>query len=98
MTSSHRDGLYSPTSLQYYEVLLDLMLTNTEDISKDVKTEGSLDYSNHALVDFVIIKNRSLSKSEVRTLTFKRANFRLFLFKELLDKFAWEADKGVEQR
>lgn len=77
------------------------MLTNTEDVIKEVKTGGSLGYSNHALVEFVIIKNRSLSKSEVRTLNFKRANFRLFLFKELLDKFAWKADlkyKGVEQR
>lgn len=66
---------------------------------KEAKTGGSLGYNNHALVEFVIVKNRGLAKSEVRMLNFERANFRLL--KELLDEIAWEADlrdKEVEQR
>ena len=41
----------------------------------------------------------SLAKSGVRTLNFKRMNFRLF--KELLEEVFWETvlrDKGTEQR
>lgn len=44
----------------------------------------------------VILKNMDLAKSRVRTLTFGRANFRLF--KELLGEISWKAvlrDKGV---
>lgn len=40
--------------------------------------------SDQALVKFVISRNMSLAKSGARTLSFRRANFRLF--KEFLDK------------
>ena len=39
---------------------------------------------DHALVECVVLRNVGLAKSEVRTLKFGRANFRLF--KELLAK------------
>ena len=46
----------------------------------------------------VISKNMDPANCWVRTLTFGRANFRLF--KELLDEISWKAvlgDKGVEE-
>lgn len=58
------------------EVLLDLVLTNAEEIIKDIKIGCSLGCSEHALVEFVISRNMSLVKSRVRILNFKRMNFR----------------------
>lgn len=52
--------------------------------------------NNNALVEFVILR-KDLAKSGVRTLTFRKVKFTLFM--ELLDNI-WEtvlADKGVEQ-
>ena len=57
------------------EALLDLMLTNAENGIRDVKTGGSLGCSDHALVEFVILKNAGLAKSRDRSLCFRRANF-----------------------
>ena len=64
------------------EALLDLVLTNAEESTREVKIGGSLGCSDHALVEFVILKNAGLAKSSVRTLCFRRANFQLL--KELL--------------
>ena len=58
------------------EVLLDLLLTSVEEISKGVNTGGSLGCSDHALVEFVISRDVGLAKSGVRTLNFGRANFK----------------------
>ena len=49
------------------EVLLDLVLTNAEGIVKGIKAGGSLSLSNHALVEFVILRNVGHAKSGVRT-------------------------------
>jgi len=73
------------------------VLTSAE-IIDDIKIRGSLGCSNHALVEFVILRNVGLAKCGVRTLNFRRVNLRLF--KELLVAISWEAvlrDKGVEQ-
>ena len=78
------------------EALLDPVLTNVEEIIKDLKMGGGLGCSDHALVEFMILRNVDLAKSGVRTLKFRRANFRLC--KELLDEISWEEvlrDKGV---
>ena len=64
------------------EALLDLVLTNAEESIRGVKTGGSLSCINHALMEFVILKNAGLAKSRARTLCFRRANFQLL--KELL--------------
>ena len=58
------------------EDLLDLVLTNAEESIREVKIGGSLGCSDHALVEFVILKNAGLAKSRDRTLCFRRANFR----------------------
>ena len=47
--------------------MLDLVLTNMEEIVKEVKIGGSLDYSDHAQVEFMILGNVSLVTSRVRT-------------------------------
>ena len=70
------------------EALLDVVLSNTGEIIIGVKIGHSLGCSDHALVGFVISGNVGLAKSGVRTLNFRRANFRLF--KELLDEIPWE--------
>ena len=44
---------------------------------------GKLGCSDHALVEFVILRNAFLAKSRVRTLNFRRAKFHLL--RELLD-------------
>lgn len=42
------------------------MLTSVEEIIEEVKIEGSLGYIDHALVEFVILRNMGLEKSKVR--------------------------------
>ena len=78
--------------------MLDLLLTNAEEIIKDVNVEGSLGCSNHALVEFVILRDVGLTKGGVRTLNFGRANFKLF--NGSLAMIPWNAvikDKDVEE-
>ena len=78
------------------EALLDILLTNAEEIIKGIKVRGSLGCSDHALVEFVISRNVGLGKEWGQD--FGRVNFRLF--KELLAKISWDAvlkDKDVEE-
>jgi len=80
------------------EALLDLVLTNEEESIRDIKIGGSLGCSDHALVEFVILKNAVLVKSRARTLCFRRAKFHLL--KELLSGMPWETvlkGMGTEQ-
>lgn len=51
---------------------------DTEEVTKEVKIGGSLGCSDHVLVEFVILRNTGLAKSEVRILSCRRANFRQF--------------------
>ena len=44
------------------EALLDLVLTNVEEIVKYIKIRASLGCSDHALVEFVILSNVNLTK------------------------------------
>ena len=74
------------------------MLTNAEESIREVKIGGSLGCSDHALVEFVILKNAGLAKNRARTLCFRRANF--LLLKELPSEIPWEAvlmGTGAEQ-
>jgi len=80
------------------EALLDLLLTNAEEIIKDVNVGGIPGCSDHALVEFVISRDVGLAKSGVRTLNFGSATFKLF--NGLLAKIPWDAvlkDKDVEE-
>ena len=60
------------------EVLLEMILTNVEEVVKDTNMEGSLGCNNHTLTEFVSSRNMVQAKSEVRILNFKRGIFRLF--------------------
>ena len=74
------------------------MLTNEEEIIREVKIGGSLGCSDHALVEFVILTNAGLAKSRARTLCFMRAKF--WLLKELLSGIPWKTllkGMGTEQ-
>ena len=77
---------------------MDLVLTNTKEIIKEVKIRSSLGRSDHALAELVILRNMGLVKNGVRTLHFRRINFSQF--KALLDKIPWQTvlrDEGTEQ-
>jgi len=63
-------------------MLLDLVLTNKEGLVEDVKVEGSLSCSDHAMVNFTVLHGGSRAISRIKTSGFRRANFSLF--KELL--------------
>ena len=45
--------------------------------------------SDHAVVEFVLLRSRGLAKIKVRMLKFRRDDFQLF--KELVDEIHWEA-------
>jgi len=73
------------------------MVTNASELTGDVKIGGSLGCSDHALVEFTVLRYKGQVKSKVRTLNFRKANFQLF--KEL-NRTPWETvlgDKGAEQ-
>jgi len=74
------------------------MVTNASELISDVKTGGSLGYSDHALVEFILLRDMEKARSIVRTLNFSKANFQLF--KELVRRTPWETilkDRGAEQ-
>ena len=78
--------------------MLDLLITNTEEIIKGINVGGSLGCSDHALVEFVISREVGLAQGGVRILNFGRAKFQLF--NGLLAKIPWDAvlkDKVVEE-
>jgi len=74
------------------------LVTNTSDLIGDVKTGGSLGCTDHALVEFAVLRDKHQVKSKVRTLNFRKANFQFI--KELANKTPWKTalrDKGLEQ-
>jgi len=76
------------------EVLLNLVLTSTEEIINKVKIRGSLGCNDHALVEFLISRNMGRTKIAVRTVNFRRVKFQLFV------ELPWKTvlrDIGIEQ-
>jgi len=45
-------------------MFLDLFLTSSEELIKEVKTGGTLGCSDHALLEFVVLRKMDLSKAE----------------------------------
>jgi len=68
--------------------LLDLVLANAEEIIEDMKIGDSVDCSSHALIELVILRNTGLAKGGIRTLDFRRGNFKLL--KRLLGEISRE--------
>ncbi|PKU32688.1 nedd4-binding protein 2-like 2 [Limosa lapponica baueri] len=90
-----RQEIDSPTQ---GEAILDLIVTDASELIRDVKTGGSLGCSDHALVEFTVLRDTCQTRGIVRTLNFRKANLQLF--KELVNRTPWEAvlrDKGAEQ-
>lgn len=56
------------------------MLTSVHELMKEVSTGGSLGSNKHALVEFVISSNMSLTKGKVKTLNFREVNLQLFKY------------------
>jgi len=77
------------------EGLLDLLVTKAEEFIGEVKNGGSLGCSDHAPVEFSILRGTGWVKCRVRTLNFRKANFQLF--RELVCGIHWEtALRGKE--
>jgi len=64
------------------------MLTNARELISDVKTGGSLGCSDHALVQFTVLRDMGKARGIVRALNFRNANFQLC--KELVSRTPWE--------
>jgi len=60
------------------DAILGLMVTDASELIGDVKTGGSLDCSDHALVEFTALRDIRKARSVVTTLNFRKANFQLF--------------------
>ena len=85
-------------SLTGGEVLLDQLVTNMDELMKDVNVGGSLGCSDHAWVEFTMMRDMGQVRSTVRTLNSRRVIFQLF--KELVNRTHWETalrNKGAEQ-
>jgi len=80
------------------DAILDLVVINASELVGDVKIGGSLGCSDHALVELTLLREMGITKSTVRTVNFRRANFQLF--KEIVRRTPWEMvlrDRGTEQ-
>lgn len=71
-----------PHTLTRSGALLDLLLTNKEDLLRDVTVNGSSGCSDHKITEFEILRGMRKTSSRIKTLDFRRADFDLF--KELL--------------
>ncbi|GAB0182327.1 hypothetical protein GRJ2_000698000 [Grus japonensis] len=74
--------------------MLDLVLTNKEELVRNVKLKGSLGCSDHEMVEFKILRAERRAHSKLGTLDFRRADFGLF--RDLLSRVPW--DKALEGR
>jgi len=74
------------------------VITSASELVEDIKIGGSLGCSDHVLVELTLLREMGITKSIVRTLNFRRANFQLF--KEIVRRTPWETvlrSRGIEQ-
>ncbi|GAB0186773.1 hypothetical protein GRJ2_001142600 [Grus japonensis] len=74
--------------------MLDLVLTNEEELVGNVKLKGSFGCSDHETVESKILRAARRAHSKLTTLDFRRADFGLF--RDLLGRLPW--DKALEGR
>ncbi|KAJ7425634.1 hypothetical protein BTVI_02330 [Pitangus sulphuratus] len=80
------------------DAILNLVITKTSELISNIKTGDSLGCSDHALVEFAVLRDMGQVRSTVRPLNFRKADFQLF--KEIVNRTPMETvlrDKGVEQ-
>jgi len=70
------------------DAILDLAVTSASKLIIDVKTGNTVSCSNHALVEFTVLRDMGKARSVVKTLNFRKANFQLF--KELVSRTSGE--------
>ena len=59
-------------------VILDLLLTNANELIGDIKIGGCLGCSDRAMVELMLLTAIRQSKSKIRVLNFRKANFQLW--------------------
>ncbi|PKU49594.1 nedd4-binding protein 2-like 2 [Limosa lapponica baueri] len=80
------------------DAILDLLVTNTSELISNIKIGGSLGCSDHAPVDFAVLRDMGQGNSKGRTLNFRKV--KLQLFNELVNGTPWETalrDKGANR-
>ncbi|KAJ7399577.1 hypothetical protein BTVI_114083 [Pitangus sulphuratus] len=88
----------SPPSLPYLPKCPYRVVINIRELIEDSKIGGTLGCSDHALVEFVDLRNVGEVRSEIRPLNFRKASCQRF--RGLVSGIPWETalrDKGVEQ-
>ncbi|CAM5145543.1 unnamed protein product [Natator depressus] len=78
--------------------LLDLLLTNREELVGEAKVDGNLGGSDHKMVEFRILTQGRKESSRIQTLDFRKADFDSL--RELMGKIPWENNmrgKGVQE-
>ncbi|CAM4591395.1 unnamed protein product [Caretta caretta] len=78
--------------------LLDLLLTNREELVGEAKVDGNLGGSDHEMVEFRILTHGRKESSRIQTLDFRKADFDSL--RELMGKIPWENNmrgKGVQE-
>lgn len=73
---------------------LELVFTSKQALLSNVKLEGSFGCSDHKMMEFKILRVSKKVCSQLTTLDFKRAEFKLF--RELHGRATW--DKALERR
>ena len=59
-------------------VLLNLILTNKEGLVRNRKVKGSLECSNHKIMEFRNLREGNQAERRITTLDFRKADFDLF--------------------
>ncbi|KAG6931740.1 hypothetical protein G0U57_001044 [Chelydra serpentina] len=80
------------------KALLDLLLTNREEIVEEAIVDGNLGGSDHEMVEFRILTQGRKENSRIQSLDFRKADFDSL--RELMGKVPWENNmrgKGVEE-
>jgi len=73
------------------------MVTTASELINDKKIGGSLCCSDHALVEFMVLRDKGQVKSNVKTPNFRKANFQPL--KQLVSMTSWETalrDRGEQ--
>ena len=58
--------------------MLDLLLTNVNELIGDIRIGGCLDCSDHAMVEFMFQRDLRQVKSKIGKRNFRKAEFQLF--------------------
>lgn len=78
--------------------MLDLIVTNKEELPRDVQVRDSCGCSDQEMVEFRILKGGSRAKSRTTALDFERGYFQVF--RDLLGIISWDMGqerKGVQE-